>query len=77
VRLPVCEGYGVFAGRLRMWRQCAAAEDRRMRVLNPLGINAVCGKPGWPLMLLGTVLIAAPVVAATREAEHLTGCRRP
>jgi hypothetical protein len=26
-----------------------------MRVLNPLGINAVCGKPGWPLMLLGTV----------------------
>jgi hypothetical protein len=68
----VREGYGVFAGQLRMWRQCAAAENRRMRFLKTLGIGAVCGEPEWTVMLLDAVLIAAPVVAATLVAEHLT-----
>ena len=32
------EGYGVFAGRLRMWRGCAASNHRLMRFLDALGI---------------------------------------
>jgi hypothetical protein len=59
-----------------MWRWCAAAEHRRMRFLNALGI-AAARRAGIKVMLLDAVLIAAPVVAATLVAEHLTGQRRP
>jgi hypothetical protein len=71
------QGYGVFAGQLRMWRQCAAAENRRMRFLKALGISAVCGELEWTVILLDAVLIAAPVVAATLVAEHLIERGRP
>ena len=63
-----------FAGRLRMWRQRAPAEHRRMRFLNALGV-AAARRAGMTVMLLDAVLIAAPVVVATLVAEHLTGQR--
>jgi hypothetical protein len=48
-----------------------------MRFLNALGIGADRGGLEWIVMLLDAVLIAAPVVATTQVAEHLTGQRRP
>jgi hypothetical protein len=47
-----------------------------MRFLKALGVGAV-RRAGMTVMQHDAVLIAAPVVAATLVAKHLTGQRRP
>ena len=44
-----------------------------MRFLNAFDIGAVCGEPDWTVMLLDTLLITPPVVAATQVVERLIG----
>jgi len=61
-------GYGVFAGQLRMWRQSALAQHRRMRFPTD---------SGWTVVLLDAVLSAPPVAAAMLVDEQLTVQGRP